>query len=88
MRRRMECPLRQIMPVPHAVRMDSEQRPGDLIIDRYLPDIDPEKREEAREALRAHALLLIRIGERIMADVPNGDSPESVGRRRIQPPTL
>ena len=43
-------------------------QPGDLILDRYLPDATPEKREEAREVLREHALLLIRIGERILAE--------------------
>lgn len=88
MRRRMECPLRQIAAVPHAVRMDSERQPGDLIIDRYLPNADAQTREEARDALRTHALLLVRIGERMMAGIPAGDSPDSVGRRRIQPPPL
>lgn len=88
MRHRIECPLRQIMSVPHAVRMDSERQPGDLIIDRYLPNADAQTREEARDVLRKHALLLVRIGERIMADIPDDDSPDSVGRRRIQPPPL
>lgn len=86
MRRCIECPLRQIMSLPHAVRMDSERQPGDLIIDRYLPNADAQTREEARDVLRAHALLLVRIGERIMADVPGTDSPDLAGRRRIQPP--
>jgi hypothetical protein len=37
-------------------------RLGDLIIDRYIPNATSEQREEAREALRKHALLLIRWG--------------------------
>jgi hypothetical protein len=37
-------------------------RPGNLIIDRYIPNATSEQREEAREALRKHALLLIRWG--------------------------
>lgn len=41
-------------------------QPGDLIIDRYIPNATPEQREEAREALRKHALLLIRWGERVL----------------------
>lgn len=44
------------------------RRPGDLIIDRYLPGVSLEDRERAREVLREHALLLIRMGERIMRD--------------------
>lgn len=47
---------------------NEDRQPGDLIIDRYLPDASPEKREEAREALRAHALLLVRIGERVLEE--------------------
>lgn len=46
----------------------SRRRPGNLIIDRYLPDVALEDRERAWEVLREHALLLIRMGERIMQD--------------------
>ena len=54
-------------------------QPGDLILDRYLPDATPEKREEAREVLREHALLLIRIGERILTEgQPKGPSGKEV----------
>ena len=68
--------------------MDPHPQPGDFILDRYLPHADAERREEARETLRAHALLLIRIGERIMAEEDEGDSPDSTGRRRISAPPL
>ena len=64
-------------------RMD--RRPGDLILDRYLPDADEETREQARDVLRVHALLLIRIGERIEAEMAQaGDSPDSAGRLTIE----
>lgn len=41
-------------------------RPGDPIIDRYIPNATSEQREEARAALLKHALLLIRWGERVL----------------------
>lgn len=43
----------------------SPRLPGDLILDRYLPNATHEKRAEAREALREYALFLLRIGERV-----------------------
>jgi len=66
-----------------------ERRPGDLILDRYLPEADEETRERAREVLRAHALLLIGIGERIEAEMAQaGDSPETPGRLTISAPSV
>ena len=41
------------------------RRPGDLLLDRYLPDADEETRERAREAFRIYAMHLISIGERL-----------------------
>jgi len=67
--------------------MESDRKPGDLILDRYLPNATPEAREEAREALRKHALLLVRWGERTRFE-RNADSPESAGRRRVDEPPL
>ena len=61
-------------------------RPGDLIIDRYLPDASPEDRERAREVLREYALLLIRMGDRIMRDneaSPPGKGKEGEGLREV-----
>ena len=67
--------------------MESDRKPGDLILDRYLPKATPEAREEAREVLRKHALLLIRWGEQaLLGQVAN--SPESAGRRKIDEPSL
>lgn len=65
------------------------ERPGDLLLDRYLPGADEETRERAREAFRAHALLLIRIGERIEGEQQAaGDSPNPAGRPTISGPDL
>lgn len=75
----------------HAPGMTSprDKRPGDLLLDRYLPGADEETRERAREAFRSHALLLIRIGERIEAERQVArDSPNPVGRLTISPPEL
>ena len=67
--------------------MESDRIPGDLILDRYLLDATPSAREEARDALRKHALLLIRWGERALLEQAS-DSPESAGRRRVDEPSL
>ena len=45
-------------------------RPGDIILDRYLPNASPEKREEARENLRRLGRLLIRVHRRLAVDNP------------------
>ena len=68
-----------------AGRMDQPRtpKPGDLLLDRYFSDADDETRERAREAFRAHAVLLVRLGERLL-NSPGSDSPERDGRRTIQ----
>jgi len=43
----------------------SEHRPGDIILDRYLPNAAPEQREDARENLRRLARLIIRVHTRL-----------------------
>lgn len=86
MRHRMECPLRQIRSVPHAVRMDSERQPVDLIIDRYLPNADEATRTKAREDLKAFVQALLRIATRRAVEERQArDSRESPGRLRIPP---
>jgi hypothetical protein len=62
------------------------RRPGDLILDRILPKgTPPEKREEAREALRRYGLALLRLGERIehaqKFDASNGVDSDREGAR-------
>lgn len=42
-----------------------ERQPGDLILDRYMPDATPEQREEARENLRAYLRVALRIATRL-----------------------
>ena len=42
-----------------------ENRPGDLILNRYMPNATEEVRDEARENLRRLARVLLRIEERL-----------------------
>ena len=66
-----------------------DKRPGDLLLDHYLPGADEETRERARDAFRAHTALLVRIGERIEAEREAArDSPNSAGRLTIPAPDL
>ena len=44
-----------------------------------MPDASPEDRERAREVLRQHALLLIRIGERVVRDQEVGEAEGGEG---------
>jgi hypothetical protein len=44
--------------------------PGDMILDRYVPNATGEEREAARENLRRLARLLIRVHERLALDNP------------------
>lgn len=70
----------------HAVRMDSDRQPGDLIIDRYLPNADTVARAKAREDLRTFAQALLRIAmRRATEELYADDSRESTGRRKITP---
>lgn len=64
-------------------------RPGDFLLNRYFPGADEATRERAREAFRAFALLLLRIGERIAIDEAlSPDSPELAGRPKIESPKV
>lgn len=86
MRRRIKCPLRQIMSLPHAVQMDSERQPVDLIIDRYLPNADEATRAKAREDLKAFVQALLPIAtRRALEERAARDSRESPGRLKIPP---
>lgn len=64
------------------------RRPGDLILDRILPEADQETRERAREALRRYGLALLRLGERIDQAERLTDSRNRSRRPIIQPPPL
>ncbi|MEQ8594759.1 MAG: hypothetical protein RIC04_13890 [Parvibaculum sp.] len=41
------------------------RKPGDLIIDRYMPNATEAEREEARENLRAYLAVAMRIAARL-----------------------
>ena len=49
-------------------------RPGDLILNRVMPNATNEEREAARENLRQFAEIVVRIAERITRD-EKFDSP-------------
>ena len=51
--------------------MDTPQRPhrpGDLILNRYMPNASDAEREEARENLRAYASVVLRIATRMATE--------------------
>jgi hypothetical protein len=51
------------MDIPQRVR-----RPGDLILNRYMPNASGAEREEARENLRAYAAVVLRIATRLATE--------------------
>jgi hypothetical protein len=64
------------------------QRPGDLLLNRFFPEADHETREQAREAFRAHGLALLRLGHRIEQAQAAADSQNLDRRPIISPPPL
>ncbi|WP_422058523.1 hypothetical protein [Sphingomonas sp.] len=60
-----------------------ERRPGDLLLDRYCQNADPETREAAREAFREFARILEALGEAEL--MHRDDSHESPEHDTIQP---
>lgn len=44
-------------------KQTTPRRPGELLLDRYLPNATPEEREEAYENLRGLVRILIEIDE-------------------------
>ena len=46
-------------------RPSSPRRPGDLILNRYMPNATEEEREAARENLRQFAVIVVGIAKRI-----------------------
>ena len=43
-------------------------QPGDLILDRYMPDATDEEREAARDNLRQYAEVVLRIAIRLVTE--------------------
>jgi hypothetical protein len=58
----------------------SARKPGDIILDRYMPDADEAEREQARENLRRFAKALLRIAMRQtraeLAELDSRNPPE------------
>lgn len=44
------------------------RRPGDLILDRYMPNASEIEREEARQNLCAYAAVVLRIATRLATE--------------------
>lgn len=65
--------------------MQKRSTPGDAMIDRHLPSITEEKREQARKALLAFGLALAELGVWVAAQEV-ADSRDS-SRRPILSPT-
>ena len=60
------------------------RKPGDFILDRYMPDADETAREQARENLRRFARALLRIAMRqTRAELAMLDSRNSAKGARI-----
>jgi len=49
-------------------------RPGDYVLDRYMPDATPEEREDARETLRQFAIACYAIISRLEREQAQRDS--------------
>ena len=58
---------------------DHKKLPGDLIIDRYMPNATDTEREEARANLRAYLVIVLRIAARVE------DEEKSQGPIRVNP---
>lgn len=43
----------------------SPRRPGDLILDKYMPNATEEEREAARKNLREYAVIVVEIAKRL-----------------------
>lgn len=65
----------------HRGAMPNDRQPGDLFLDRHLPDADDTTREEAREILRRYTLHLIAIGARIRREQHAAEDSTDVDRR-------
>ena len=61
-----------------------DYRPGDAILDRYVPHLTAAEREIARERLQGLAKLLLRIAMReVREEMQADDSPDSDSGRII-----
>lgn len=58
----------QIQVTPMKEEPKPPRQPGDLILDKYMPNATPLEREEARFNLLQYAKVIIAINKRIEAD--------------------
>ena len=68
-----------------------DHRPGDIILNRYMPDATTEEREAARENLRKLARFILRVEERKMREwreqrIRDSDTDEVESVERAHPP--
>lgn len=59
---------------------DHTRQPGDLILDRYMPDAKLEEREQARDNLYSFAAVILRICTRIARERGERIRPPKGGR--------
>ena len=61
-------------------------RPGEYLLNRFVPHLTGEDRERARERLVEWAKLLVKIARRMVdEDMHTSDSHESDSKSKIQP---
>lgn len=56
------------------VTAERKHQPGDIILDRYMPNATEAEREDARENLQALVRVLIRINRRLIEEAMESDS--------------
>ena len=66
----------------------SDTRPGDVFIDRYMPGASAEEREEAYQNVRQLVAVLVRINNRLRREAQERDSPESDSCARFKSPNV
>lgn len=66
----------RVVPVQarHMRKAKQKSRPGQLFIDRYMPDASEEEREAAYENLRGLITILVEIDDRLAREHREGDS--------------
>jgi len=58
----------EVPDVPKSPKLNARgqpYQPGDLILDRYMPDATDEEREAARENLRQFAVIVVGMAKRL-----------------------
>lgn len=66
----------------------TSRRPGDLLLDKWMPNATPEERERAHDHLRRFAKALLRIAMREVTLEQGNDSTQSQADDRILAPEI